>query len=166
MTDGDGTAKGAWSDPVDQAIIAMAHDALGLAVNREYEAAAKQVQAISDIHGGWGTTLAMTAWCDALILAFQQASPVPDDARVQVSFFDSQTGDASGSNVPDHIRWAGAVFAARADMDVTKFNALLDEVINLESAEVGRHVLGVLECVALTLPGVTIDAASAQSRHN
>lgn len=109
----------------------LAAAALHAAIREDWPAASQAMQAISTETGGAGTTAALVAWCDTLIIVQRRAAGLPDEPApgevTRPGWLDAGTGQVTlnAGDVPPAVQWAGQLVAARAALDLDGFNALL-----------------------------------------
>jgi hypothetical protein len=134
---------------VEQRAIRLASAALTCAVSNDWDRATKAVQRIGDECGEVGVGRAILGWSDTLIHRMGHKPGKP----VNLVFQQVETGridTADGEHVPERVRWAGKVIAARAADDEAAWDALM-KALPEDGAVVGQHVAAVLEMVALML---------------
>jgi len=133
-------------------ILGLAHVALQAAVNQDRAGATAALKGISDGFGGAGLALAILAWCDAVILRYQQITGTPDGQPVRIAWQEADTGDISvtGRDVPAEVRWAGQLVAARAALDQPAYDALI-AVLPGDGLAIGGYISALLDGAALTL---------------
>ena len=132
--------------------IQLATEALQAAMDENPAAAAAALKAINSELGGQGVTLAIIAWCDALIIRYREATGTPDDSPVRLAWQQEETGDisATGNDVPPETRWAGQFIAARAALDKAACDALIASLPE-DGWAIGGYISALLNTVALTL---------------
>lgn len=135
----------------DRGWVEPATEALQLAVNGDYKAAAKAVERMADEHGPRSVILAMKAWIDT---ALRRAGVERYGDSVRLGFVAAETGkvDMDADDVRPTVAWAGRLFAARIADDEATFRALLNSVPRIPRI-MGDHIMAVLTSAALTVNG-------------
>ena len=134
--------------------VRLATAALQAALAGKWERASRYLVRISEECGGDGLYLALIAWADTFI-----AHATDGDLTGKVggiSFIQTTTGqlDQPGSEyVPAEVQWAGRLIRARAALDETAWQAILDELPD-DGYRRGAYVQAALQCVALTINGL------------
>lgn len=134
---------------VEKRAIRLASVALNRAIAQDWDRATKAVQRISDECGQVGVGRAILGWSDTLISRMGHTPGKP----VAIAFQQAETGridTADSEYVPDRVRWAGRVIAARAADDQPTWDALMAALPD-DGKAIGEHVAAVLETVALML---------------
>jgi hypothetical protein len=134
--------------------VRLAAAAYHAALAGQWQKAGRAVERISDECSGEGIMTALMAWCDWY--ADHATDGNAGKARPRMKFINAKTGeldDERSDRIPEHVRWAGQIIAARAALDEPKFMALINAMPE-DGAQVGRYVMGVLECVATTVNGL------------
>jgi hypothetical protein len=134
---------------VEKRAIRLAAAALTCAMAQDWERASKAVQRISDECGSVGVGRAILGWSDTLISRMGHTPGRP----VAIAFQEVESGridSADGDFVPERVKWAGRVLAARAADDQATWDALMDALPD-DGTAIGEHVAAVLEMCALML---------------
>lgn len=134
--------------------VRLAAAAWQYALADKYESAGRMVKRISDECGGEGLAVALRGWCDTYA---DHARDGAEDIRPsQVNFIRTDTGQLDredSERVPDDVRWAGQLIAARAELNQERWSELLAALPD-DGAAIGRHVIRVLEMTAGTVNGL------------
>ena len=134
--------------------VRLAGAAFLAALDGRQQKAADLVKRISDECGGEGLCTALMAWIDTY--ADHATDGQPGRARPQMAYINESTGeldDEKSDRLPEEIRWAGQLIAARAAMDQPKFRSLID-VMPTDGKEIGDYVMAVLLTIARTINGL------------
>lgn len=133
---------------VQQRALRLAGNALRAAYADNLPLANTIIERIDAECGVEGVTLAILGWSDTLI----KRTPHLTGKPVRLAFMNADSGrvDENADDVPQEVRWAGRLIAARAADDEQTWNALIDALPRDEAA-VGRHVGHLLQMVALNL---------------
>ena len=135
----------------------LAGDALRCALVDDWTLATRTVQRISDECGSAGVARAILGWSDTLIAR----TPGLHGNAVRLAFMNADSGEVGGADdVPEEVRWAGRVLAARAADDEDAWNALMDALPD-DPAATGRHVARLLHLVALNLRNLGVTGGVA-----
>lgn len=122
--------------------------ALNAAMREEWEIASAIVRRMNTECGSEGTMIAVVGWCDSLTvrLGLDKA-----EGTLALGFVNPDTGAmTTAAGVAPRIQWAGQLIMARARLDKSMFDALIDALPD-DPKVVGAYVGAVLECVAMTL---------------
>lgn len=128
----------------------LAGRALQLAVLGERHTAGRVVQRIAAEHGGSAVVAAMLAWIDTLVEA--RGGVADPGAGVRLAFVEARSGDVHDAGDVEPLQaWAGRLIAARVADDEAIGRALIDTAAAGTELDWGRHVLTLLNTVALNL---------------
>ena len=144
----------------DPRLLLLAAKALHYAMAEDWERASRAVQVLGDAFGGDGCVTAMLGWADTLI---SRTPGLAGDGRpVRLAFQTLETGhiDYNADDVPDDVRWAGRLLAARAADDRDTFEALINSVP--DDATWSKYVGAVLKMSALNLRAAQAAATSEE----
>jgi hypothetical protein len=134
---------------IERRAMRLASAALSCAMAEDWGRATKAMQRIGDECGQVGIRRAVLGWSDTLIARMGHTPGQP----VAIAFQQAETGridTADSEYVPDRVRWAGRVIAARAADDQATWDALMDSLPE-DGRVIGQYVGAVLETVALML---------------
>lgn len=140
-----GTRLGALTTVVEYAKpIKLAKKALILAVEERSKDALQTVERIAGEHGGRGVQVAMITWCELFIDHATGGTTRP--AGLQIEFDNSD-------DPPVELVWAQRMILARLVMNQQEWDETLNEVPT-DPPGMGRHVLALLDTVAVTMQGL------------
>lgn len=142
----------------DGPVIARAREltteALHAAMRADWPAASRAMQSLAAETGSEGVTWALLRFCDTILGAQQRVRGLPDGAWDRgiagVTWLNTSDGTVGhAGQVPDSVRWAGQLVAAKAARDEGMFRALLGTMPG-DDAGRGRYVGALLESCAIT----------------
>lgn len=139
------------------AVIARAREfatrALHAAMREDWDAASAAMTSLSAETGSDGVLWAVLRFCDTIIgrqLAMQGLPGDAWDGGVRMSWLNTDTGAVGhAGQVPDSVRWAGQLVAAKAAQDEATFRALIATMPDDDRGR-GRYVGALLQSAAIT----------------
>lgn len=143
--------------PDDEALIARARElataALHAAMREDWTGASKAMRSLSEETGSNGVMFAVLRYCDTIIGRQLAMRGLPDDAwdgGVRMAWLNVDHGTLGhAGQVPDSVRWAGQLVAARAAKDEAAFRALIGAMPD-DDGERGKYVGELLRSCAIT----------------
>lgn len=150
-------------DPVITRARELTTGALHAAMREDWPAASQAMQALASETGSTGVTWALLRFCDTILGAQQRMRGLPDgtwEGGAAVKWFNTEDGTVGhAGQVPDSVRWAGQLVAAKAARDEGMFRALLGAMPG-DDAGRGRYVGALLQSCAITANMARKQAAS------
>jgi hypothetical protein len=125
--------------------IKLAKKALILAIEERTKDALQMVERIADEHGGHGVSVAMITWCELFI--DHAAGGATRRAGLKIEF-------VNGDDPPVELVWAERMILARLAMNQQEWDGTMEEVPTDDPFGTGRHVIALLDTVAVTMQGL------------
>jgi hypothetical protein len=125
--------------------IKLAKKALILAIEERSKDALQMVERIAGEHGGHGVSVAMITWCELFI--DHAAGGATRRAGLKIEF-------VNGDDPPVELVWAERMILARLAMNQPEWDETMEEVPTDDPFGTGRHVIALLDTVAVTMQGL------------
>jgi hypothetical protein len=140
------------SDEQHSKAVRLATNAYHAALASDWRKAERALARLNEECAGPGLFTALQALCDTFI---NHATDGGEVGRFRLVGWNVDTGAINEAEVRPSVTWSHRLIAARASMDLDAFNAVLQELNDINDGfERGRYVGELLQCVALTVNSV------------
>lgn len=129
--------------------IRLATNAYHAVLAKEWRKAEQALARLNEECAGEGLFTALKAWCDTFI---HHASDGAEVGKIRMVGWNVDTGEVNEKEVRTSVSWSQRLIAARAAMDLDAFNAVVQELNDIDDGfKRGEYVADLLHSIALTV---------------